>query len=354
VILAVRGELDGVNAPELGRIMATMVAGGHRQVMLDLAECDFIDPAGLLVIAGGAEHLDSQGGRLAIRSPSSVVRRLLNLVIPSELVGMPSAEAATPSPATPAPAWRIKGRLGAEEPIDPTGVAVTTGRHNIAPRLRTITAIPHADDIVDSALRLVVALACATVTGADGVSVSLSRYGRLSTVAATDQTVLDMDADQYASGEGPCVDASMEGRWLHAESLLSETRWPVFTPQALGLEINSIFSSPLVVRDQPVGGLNVYSRTPAAFAADAQSLASVFAEETSSILAYAGVDVTSHQLSGRIDHALKTRQVIAVAQGVMMEQAGIDEDHAYTVDEQRYESNVSMGCFRSRLPRLTT
>jgi len=90
---------------------------------------------------------------------------------------------------------------------------------------------PADPDVVDGVLRLVVALARASVGGADGVSVSLRRHGRLATVAASDQTISDMDASQYATGEGPCVDASVNGRWFHAESLDSETRWPAFTPR---------------------------------------------------------------------------------------------------------------------------
>ena len=59
-----------------------------------------------------------------------------------------------------------------------------------------------------TALRL--AVERATVGGADGVSVSLRRHG-LAPVAASDQTISDMDANQYATGEGgPCVDASVD------------------------------------------------------------------------------------------------------------------------------------------------
>jgi anti-anti-sigma factor len=300
VVLVVRGELDRLTAPELGRIMATIVAGGHHRVVLDLAECDFIDASGLRAIADGADYLDLWGGQLAIRSASGVVRRLLGLV------GLSSVMAARPD------------------------VAIRTGRSDLASHLRTITAVPAGDDVVDGALRLVVALAQATVGAADGVSVSLRRHGRLSTVAASDQTVQDMDADQYATGEGPCVDASVHGRRFHAESLVTETRWPAFTPQALGLGIKSILSSPLVVRDRPIGALNIYSRTPTAFGKADQRLASVFASEASTVLAGAGVDVTADQLDGRVDGALKTRQVIALAQGVLMERTGVDEDHAYT------------------------
>ncbi len=194
-----------------------------------------------------------------------------------------------------------------------------------------MTALPADIDVIDGALRLVVALARATVSGADGVSLSLRRHGRLATVAASDQTISDMDADQYATGEGPCVDASVEGRWFHVESLDQETRWPSFTPRARELGISSILSSPLLAADRPVGALNMYSRTAVAFGSKEQELASIFATEASLILRHAGVDVSDEQCSERLDEALRSRQVIAQAQGVVMERNGISEEAAYTL-----------------------
>ena len=151
-------------------------------------------------------------------------------------------------------------------------------------QLRTASATPADHDVVDAALRLVVALARATVGGADGVSVSLRRHGRLATVAASNQTISDMDANQYATGEGPCVDASETGHWSHAESLGTEARWPAFTPRALALGINAILSSPLLRKDRPVGALNIYSRTGSAFSVKDRELAAVFASEASVML----------------------------------------------------------------------
>ena len=116
------------------------------------------------------------------------------------------------------------------------------------------TSIHSDDELVDGALRMAVSLAGAAVGGADGVSVSLRRRGILSTVAATDQTISNMDANQYQTGEGPCVDASTTGHWFHAESLESETRWPAFTPRARALGIRAILSSPLVVQEAPGRG----------------------------------------------------------------------------------------------------
>ncbi len=199
------------------------------------------------------------------------------------------------------------------------------------PGLARIAAIPSDEDVVDGVLRLVVALARATVGGADGVSVSLRRNGQLSTVAASDQTILDMDAHQYATGEGPCIDASVKGRWFHADSLGAESRWPAFTPKAHALGINAILSTPLHAGTTPVGALNIYSRAPSAFASEDQKLASIFATEASNVLTEAAVDITGEERSARFQKALGIRHVIAQAQGVIMEREGVNEEDAYTM-----------------------
>jgi GAF domain-containing protein len=184
---------------------------------------------------------------------------------------------------------------------------------------------------VDAALRLVTSLASETVEGADGVSVSLERHGRLQTVAATDDTILHMDHHQYETGEGPCVDAATKGRWFHSVALAEESRWPSFVPLAMGQGIASILSTPLVAADRPLGALNIYSRADHAFGSRQQELAALFAQQASGILADAGVDVSDQELAERISRALQSRQTIAHAQGVLMERDGIESDAASAV-----------------------
>ncbi len=314
--LGVWGEVDLLTAPALGAIMGTAIDQGHRSVVLDLAGCDFMDASGLRVIADGAHRLGLSGGVLTIRSPSARVRHVLDIAGMSDLARLE-------------PSGQAGGHLGLQQSAGPPAVAVRTGPDRPALHLRKVTAIPADDDVVDGALRLVVSLARAVVGGADGVSVSLRRHGCLDTVAASDQTISTMDAAQYATGEGPCVDASVEGRWFHAEALHAETRWPTFTPRARALGINAILSTPLVARDRPVGALNIYSRTADAFTSEDQKMAAVFAAGASAILTDVSTDVADDQLSMGLVQALRTRQVINLAQGVMMERDGIGEDEAY-------------------------
>lgn len=194
--------------------------------------------------------------------------------------------------------------------------------------LARVGAIPASNEVIDAALRLVVNLAEKTVQGANGVSVSLERHGTLRTVAASNDTVLEMDRHQYESGEGPCVAAAAEGHEFHIESLDRETRWPTFVPEAIQQGIKSILSTPLIPGDRPMGALNIYSDTERAFDTTQKELAQLFATQASGILADAGADVPDADRSALLADSLRSREVIAQAQGVLMQRTGVTEEEA--------------------------
>ncbi len=324
-VVLVVGAVDIATAPELGAILDAVINRQREDVVLDLSRCEFLDASGLgiMVRAVSRLRLRYSEGTLTLRSSSPMVRRMLSVTGVDQLVVL---EVPDPNP-----------RLGREQLMRKTRPSVAISADTAVTKLRQITAIPADDSIVDSALRLVVALTKVTVPGADGVSVSLSRHGQLSTVAASDQTILDMDADQYSTGQGPCVDASIEGRWFHATDLEEETRWPAFIPLAQTLGINAILSNPLVAGDHSVGALNIYSRTAGAFRDKDQQLAAIFASEASTVLTDAGVETTDEQLALGLTDALRSREVIAQAQGILMKRDGLDADgaHAFLRDFSR-------------------
>jgi anti-anti-sigma factor len=316
VILALTGEVDVLTAPDFRAFFEAMIDRGHRSVVLDLAGLRFMDASGLAILASGAARLEHSGGTLAIYTPVDLIRRMLHITGFSRLVVL-------------APLESNYGHLGSEQSTKQSGDPIRVGSYGTGNGAARYTGIHFDEEVVDGTLRLAVSLAHVAVGGADGVSVSLRRDGRLATVAATDQTISRMDANQYETGEGPCVDASNEGRWFHSESLGSETRWPAFTPRARALGINAILSSPLVVEDRPVGALNIYSLSKGAFSPRDQELARAFATETSLLLSEAGAEVTDDQLSLRFQGALRLREVIAQAQGVLMERHGLTALDAY-------------------------
>ena len=318
VVLAVRGEVGRLTAPVLRALLDAVMSTRHQSVLLDLSDLGSMDASGLAMAASVAGTLVASGGRLTIRSSSTEPARAFDLIWLSERI-----ELGVPLPK--------RDQLGPEEvgtPLPPPATSVLAGAE---PTTEAVMSISANEDVVDAALGLVVAVARAMVGGADGASVSLRRHGRLSTVAASDQTILAMDSEQYTTGEGPCVDASVAGRWFHAESLEAETRVATFVPRARALGICTILSSPLVAHDSPVGALNIYSRTATAFAARDQELAGILATEASTVLAAAGADISDEQLASRVQEALRVRQMIAQAEGIIMERQDIDGKEAFDV-----------------------
>ena len=118
---------------------------------------------------------------------------------------------------------------------------------------------------------------------------------------------------------------------VHAESLGDERRLPAFTPRALRLGINAILSAPLLAGGRPAGALNIYSRTANAFAGADQQLASSFAAQATTILTDAGVGTTDQEVTERLAAALRGREVIAQAQGVLMSRGHINPSDANTL-----------------------
>jgi len=317
VLVGIRGEVDSLTAPALDALLGSVVDGGHADIVLDLGELDFMDASGLGVIARTSTRLRADGGALTIRAPSAMVRRILDITAMSELieVGLP------PSKPT---------RLGPEQrPGDDSGRVGGISSGSVTSNLAGGAVLPARTDVVDAALRLVTKLARATVGGADGVSVTLSRHGQMTTVAASDETIAQMDRDQYATGEGPCLAAASEGHWFHVESLADEARWPQFVPRAIEGGIASILSTPLVVSARPVGALNIYSNTDRAFGPRDQELAALFATQASAILTEARTDITSEEAGRRLHGALQVRELIAQAQGVVMASRGVSAEVAY-------------------------
>ncbi|HUR78612.1 MAG TPA: GAF domain-containing protein [Acidimicrobiales bacterium] len=306
-VLSLQGEVDLVTAPEFWTVISSLLSGANRDIVVDLGAVEFFGERGLKIIAASADRLSAIGGQLTIRSPRAVTRRLLEATGIAEQVYIESPDvASSPSPGS------------------------SRHRDSAAATLAQAAALSPATDVVDTALRLVAAIA-REVTAADGASVSLARHGRLTTVASTDATVVAADRDQYATGEGPCVDASREGRWFVVENAEQEPRWPAFIPRVRERGINSILSAPLGSPSGPAGSLNMYAFAADAFAERDHALAALVAGHAADVLSGAGVGVTGERIAERFQAAVRAREVIALAQGVIMARDGVRPHEAYSV-----------------------
>ena len=304
VVVGVGGEIDLLTAPTLQAILGDLVQEGFDHVVLDVGAVTFIGAAGLNILAATAAALAASGGTLTIRAASVLVERILDVPRVSDRLRFDPGQ----------PASELPGSTASEAKRHASDARPAAGALADVVRARPRSST----DVVDAALRLVTSLADATVDNADGVSVTLERHGRLMTVAASNDKVLEMDGHQYDTGEGPCLAAKADDRWYYVESLDDETRWPNFVPLALAQDIHSILSSPLKTADRPLGALNIYSSRNNAFGDREQKLAALFAEQASDILTTARADIGDEELDRRFAEGLIARHTVALAQGVLM------------------------------------
>jgi anti-anti-sigma regulatory factor len=77
-LIVLRNESDLTIRPDLATVLARVLTG-HRDVIIDLAETDFIDTDTFFTMAAAARLLHRDGRRITFRSPSRLATRVLNL-----------------------------------------------------------------------------------------------------------------------------------------------------------------------------------------------------------------------------------------------------------------------------------
>src|SRR3954471_22464288 len=140
-------------------------------------------------------------------------------------------------------------------------------------------------DELHDALEELARLAWDAVPGCDGASVSVVQEHSVSTLAATQRRITDIDKAQYRHGDGPCVAAIRDNKAVSVEDYRSERRWPGVAAEASAAGIRSSLSLPLVTsRGQTLGGLNMYGDARAAFGAASRRSAEGFARQATLLL----------------------------------------------------------------------
>ena len=77
VVLRAVGEVDVSTAPALRRHLDELIQRGHRDIVVDLTDVDFLDSTGLGVLVGRLKLLRSQGGELRLTGARDRVHKVL-------------------------------------------------------------------------------------------------------------------------------------------------------------------------------------------------------------------------------------------------------------------------------------
>lgn len=171
--------------------------------------------------------------------------------------------------------------------------------------------------------------AVATIDGCDHAAISIiRRRGRFETVAATDDVPVEVDAIQYDTGEGPCLDAMSEHETYLIDDLAADERWPAFSRRAVEeTGVRSMLSFRLFVQGDTIGALNLYSRHRAAFDEHSCAIGTVLAAHAAIALSAA----QEYERAGQLEDALQSNREIGMAIGVLMGRGGVSQEQAFTL-----------------------
>ncbi|MFN2560185.1 MAG: GAF domain-containing protein [Jatrophihabitans sp.] len=188
-----------------------------------------------------------------------------------------------------------------------------------------------SQETVGTALRLVTSLARETLPHSMGAGITLvDPAGHRTTAAGTDPIVKEADALQYELDEGPCLTAWREQSVVRVDDTATEQRWPHWTVQVVPLGMRAVLSAPLVAGENLLGAIKVYSDTAGAFDARDEFVLSMFAAQAAILVANMQSIEAARSLSDDLKSALRAREVIAMAKGVLMSRDGADEGTALT------------------------
>ena len=185
-----------------------------------------------------------------------------------------------------------------------------------------------SEDTVATSLDLLGALAHETVPGSCGAGVSLVEGGRRTSAGSTDERVREADGLQYELDEGPCLAATATRELVTIEDLERERRWPRWAAAVRPLGLRAALSTPLVAGDETLGAIKVYADHPRAFDDRSRQLLVLFSAQASLLVANLQTAERARRLSDGMRQAVRSRDLVGMAKGVLMGRHGIDEDAA--------------------------
>jgi anti-anti-sigma factor len=298
-VVRLSGELDLATAPLLEDALSMLLSAARVDIVVDAGDVTFCDCAALGVLVRTDRRLRASGGRIRLLRPCRSLRRVLAITALEDVLAD-----------TAPPPWAGD--------FDGRGRALLTG---FADMTRALTAQPTLDD----ALGLLAPLCGRLLDAADDASVTVRRNGRYTTLAATGPLSERLDAVQYRSNAGPCVDAINDRAPAHAGDLEAEVRWGSFPERARENGVRGVLSVPLTFGEEPVfGSLNLYSRhstfaEPAVLAATAMGACAVTALAA----------VRERQKIANLEKALQSNRDIGMAIGIIMARRAITPEEAF-------------------------
>src|ERR1700753_2646952 len=172
---------------------------------------------------------------------------------------------------------------------------------------------------------------CVQLLGVDAAGLMLAdQRGALRGVASSSEQARLVELFQLQHEEGPCLECFQSGRPVYeADMAAAAQRWPLFAPAAAGAGFAAMQALPMRLRDEVIGAMNLFMRTPRRLGEGGlrvgQALADVATIGLLQERNFRHQEVLAEQLQG----ALNSRVAIEQAKGMLAERLHLDMEQAF-------------------------
>jgi GAF domain-containing protein len=184
------------------------------------------------------------------------------------------------------------------------------------------------EETVEGALHRVADMAVAVIPTCDAAAVSVVTSGAVATPAATSALAQSLDEIQYRGGQGPCLHAIATGASCRIDAIAGETRWPRFVPDAAERGLVGVLSVPLLVGDEVVGALNLYSCS-GRFSEEDERLGTLFAAQGAIGMTNVQTYLEARRTVDQLRQAVASRDIIGQAKGILMTREECTAEEAF-------------------------
>lgn len=154
----------------------------------------------------------------------------------------------------------------------------------------------------------------------------------LQLVASTSEHAQLVEVMQLSAGAGPCVDSFRQGVAVIVGDIDGDTRhWPLFRAEALRQGFHAVFATPMRLRGQVLGAMNLFSTHAGVPSAQDAVLAQALADICTIGILQERSMRESHILNDQLQRALESRVLIEQAKGVLAAVGSLDMDQAFAV-----------------------
>jgi transcriptional regulator with GAF, ATPase, and Fis domain len=184
-------------------------------------------------------------------------------------------------------------------------------------------------DVVDLLDRL--ANSCVSLLGVDAAGILVDdQKGNLAVLASSSEEIRVLEAFQIQNNQGPCLDCFRTGTSVTSVDIeLESYRWPLFTAAAHEAGYRSVLALPMRLRDQTIGGLNLFLKEAKDVPAEDRRLAQALADVATIGILHRRSAHRSDMLAEQLQFALTSRVVIEQAKGVIAERNDVSMDTAF-------------------------